>query len=222
MAESLTTSRFIAEAGVDQSVEDEEHQLVTLRLGSQTFGLPILAVQDIVEPRRITSVPTAPREVSGVLNLRGRIVTVINLGIVLGHNENPKPLQPHENARKNSREGFKENGVDSYKTHGVTVFHGDDLYTFLVDAIGDVINVSSEDLEPVPANLMLKTRQVSLGVIKRASDLILILDPGAVIAAIEGQSEDMHSGESSDALPSSIKRWTQMLTKGLDKEGILV
>ena len=59
-------------------------EYVTATVGGQLFGLPILRVQDVFLPERITRVPLAPPEVAGVLNLRGRIVTLIDMRRSLG------------------------------------------------------------------------------------------------------------------------------------------
>ena len=76
-------SELIATDG-SQVVTSAEEQLVTLTIDDQVFGIPILAVQDIVEPFQITPVPLAPSAVAGVMNLRGRIVNVIDLRHCLG------------------------------------------------------------------------------------------------------------------------------------------
>ena len=54
-------------------------EYVTAMIGGQLFGLPIVRVQDVFIPERLTRVPLAPPEIAGVLNLRGRIVTLIDL-----------------------------------------------------------------------------------------------------------------------------------------------
>ena len=71
-------SELIATDG-SQVVTSTAKQLVTLTVDNQVFGIPILAVQDIVEPLKITTVPLAPSAVAGVMKLRGRIVNVIDL-----------------------------------------------------------------------------------------------------------------------------------------------
>jgi purine-binding chemotaxis protein CheW len=68
-------------------MENSNHNLkeyVTAMIGGQLFGLPILRVQDVFAPERVTRVPLAPPEIAGVLNLRGRIVTLIDLSRRLG------------------------------------------------------------------------------------------------------------------------------------------
>ncbi|MGH6664506.1 MAG: chemotaxis protein CheW, partial [Pseudolabrys sp.] len=54
-------------------------EYVTAMIGGQLFGLPIVRVQDVFIPERLTRVPLAPPEIAGILNLRGRIVTLIDL-----------------------------------------------------------------------------------------------------------------------------------------------
>ena len=71
-------SNLVVAGSTELTMIDEE-QLVTMMVDGQLFGIPILKVQDIVEPSQITPVPCAPSAIAGVLNLRGRIVTVIDL-----------------------------------------------------------------------------------------------------------------------------------------------
>ena len=98
---------------------------VTFIIHNQMFGIPVLSVQDILTPDRIASVPLAPPEVKGSINLRGRIVTVIDVRIRLGLEGRP----------------------DHLNNMGVTVEHQNELYTLLVDTVGDVIGLSSSYYE---------------------------------------------------------------------------
>src|SRR6202023_2355264 len=76
-----------------ETVEGAVSEYVTAMIGGQLFGLPISRVQDVFMPERVTRVPLSSREVAGVLNLRGRIVTVVNMRARLGmpKNEDGKP-----------------------------------------------------------------------------------------------------------------------------------
>ena len=91
-------------------------QFVTFTVNGQMFGVPVLRVQDILQTHKIASIPLAPAEVRGSINLRGRIVTVIDVRARLG-------LEPAD-----------ENATNQM---GVTVEMGMDLYTLLADSIGD-------------------------------------------------------------------------------------
>ena len=138
---------------LDQVAIDKE-QLVTMVIEDQMFGVPILQVQDIVETRLITPVPLAPSAIAGVMNLRGRIVTVINLRRCLG-----------VEAQDGDNRGM-----------GITVEYMGDLYTLLVDSIGDVRDLPRRDYEKPPATLDEKLRRLSTGVYRLPDNLLVVLD----------------------------------------------
>src|ERR1700741_2873414 len=76
-----------------QSSEGLVAEYVTAVIGGQLFGLPISRVQDVFMPERLTRVPLSSQEIAGVLNLRGRIVTVVDMRARLGlpKNDDGKP-----------------------------------------------------------------------------------------------------------------------------------
>src|SRR5256886_13056897 len=76
-----------------ESVEGAMAEYVTAVIGGQLFGLPISRVQDVFMPERLTRVPLSSQEIAGVLNLRGRIVTVVDMRARLGlpKNDDGKP-----------------------------------------------------------------------------------------------------------------------------------
>lgn len=143
----------------DHVVRAGEEQLVTMKIDDQLFGLPILSAQDIVETHRITQVPMAPSAIAGVMNLRGRIVTVINLRRILGQEENFASRM------------------------GVTVEHDGDLYTILVDEIGEVMAVASEDLEAVPRTLKSGLNNLCAGIYRLETGLLALLDIDKILDA---------------------------------------
>ena len=135
---------------------EELEDFVTFTIGNQLFGIPVLRVQDILTPDQIAPIPLAPKEVRGSINLRGRIVTVIDVRVRLS-------LPRRENAG---------NG----KNMGVTVEQDNDLYTLLVDQIGDVIGLSPTLYEKNPATLDPKWRDFSNGVYRLEKQLLVVLD----------------------------------------------
>ncbi len=132
----------------------DEEQLVTMMVDDQLFGIPILVVQDIVEPDQITPVPLAPSAIAGVLNLRGRIVTVIDLRECLG----AKPLEGDN------------------KQMSVTVEYKGDLYTLLVDSIGDVRSLPRKSFDKPPATLDENLKRLCSGIFRLEGDLLVVLD----------------------------------------------
>ncbi len=133
--------------------EDQE-DYVTFVIKDQMFGVPVLKVQDILTPDKIATIPMAPAEVRGSINLRGRIVTVIDVRVRLG-------LEKRDPGESNM---------------GVTVEHENDLYTLLVDSVGDVIGLSSEGYEGNPSTLDPLWREFALGVFRLEEKLMVILD----------------------------------------------
>jgi len=128
---------------------------VTFYVADQMFGIPVLKVQDILTPDNIASIPLASAEVKGSINLRGRIVTVIDVRICLGL-------------------GAKEE--DTGHGMGVTVEHGHDLYTLMVDRIGDVAGLSTKLYEKNPGTLDPKWREFANGVYRLEKDIMVVLD----------------------------------------------
>ena len=145
-------------AGSTELTTIDEEQLVTMMVDSQLFGIPILKVQDIVEPDQITPVPCAPGAIAGVLNLRGRIVTVIDLRELLGAGESEQTRQM-----------------------SVTVEHKGDLYTLLVDSIGDVRSLPKKDFDTPPATLDENMRRLCSGIFRLEDNLLVVLDVDRIL-----------------------------------------
>lgn len=133
--------------------EDLE-QFVTFMVNDQLFGVPVLQVQDILKPEDIAKVPLAPPEVRGSINLRGRIVTVIDVRVRLG-------LPPAEERTKGM---------------GVTVEQTNDLYTLMVDEIGEVLSLPAADFENVPGTIDSRWRDFADGVYQLDNNLMIVLD----------------------------------------------
>ena len=128
---------------------------VTFTVAGQLFGIPVLQVQDILVPGHIAPVPLAPPEVRGAINLRGRIVTVIDMRVRLGLSESQ------------SGDG---------RGMGVTVENGRDLYTLLVDDVGDVIELPAHLREPNPSTLDRLWLEFADGVFALEGRLMVVLD----------------------------------------------
>ena len=137
----------------------DHHEFVSVTVADQLFGIPVLQVQDVLGPQRITRVPLAPPEVAGSLNLRGRIVTAIDLRTRL----RLPPL----------REG--QSGMS------VVVDHGGELYSVLVDAVGEVLRLGADTAERNPATLDPTWREVSGGIYRLDKALLIVLDVARVL-----------------------------------------
>lgn len=133
---------------------DDLENYVTFYVQDQLFGIPVLKVQDILTPDRIAYIPLAPPEVKGAINLRGRIVTVLDVRVRLGLEK---------------RDSVKD-------SMGVTVEHQHELYTLLVDKVGDVIGLESKLYEGNPSTLDPVWREFASGVFRLDGQIMVVLD----------------------------------------------
>lgn len=137
-------------------------EFVTMRIGDQMFGIPVLAVQDVLRTQKIAKIPLARPEIAGLMNLRGRIVTVIDLRMRLGL---PPYFAPADKSGRNR--STQMNVVVEYK---------DELYSLLVDSVGDVMALSTEKYESTPANLSSAWREIASGIFRLKGDLMVVID----------------------------------------------
>ncbi len=140
-----------------------EPGLATCFIGDTWFGMDVAAVREIRRVDRITWVPLAPAHIKGIINLRGQIVTVIDLG---------------------SRTGVSS-AYGSRIGHIIVVDAMDEAVGLGVEGIGDVIHLSWDGVDPPPANLTPTHRRLLKGVLKTEERLVEILDLCAVLE-IEG------------------------------------
>jgi len=143
--------------------DDKSFKLATFQVGTVSFGVDILKVQEINKHIEITKVPQAPEYVLGVMNLRGRIVTVIDLGMKL---ELPSTKLNDE-------------------SRNVIVNSNSEHVGFLVDRIADVMSADWDNVSPPPSNLGGIQEKFFKGVLKTDEGLIVILDVDEVLKVDE-------------------------------------
>ncbi|MBV7255181.1 chemotaxis protein CheW [Pacificimonas sp. WHA3] len=129
-------------------------QLVNMKLAGTSLGIDVKAVQDVVRLGSITPVPRAADWIAGMMNLRGHIVTAINMRARM----NLPPADP--DARQMC----------------VVVNLGPEAYSLIVDSVGEVISVTEDQREPEPATLDSHWRSVSRGVVRLPTQLLIEID----------------------------------------------
>ncbi len=142
------------EAALPGMAVGSETEFVTMTIADQRFGIPVLSVRDVLTGRAVTKVPLADEEVAGSLNLRGRIVTVIDVRRHLG-----LPPRDDESAPMN-----------------VVVEHEGELYSLMIDAVGEVMSMDEGSYERNPENLDPLWRDCSSGVYRLEGALLVVLD----------------------------------------------
>jgi purine-binding chemotaxis protein CheW len=134
-------------------------EYVTAMVGGQLFGLPILRVQDVFKPERVTRVQLAPPEIAGVLNLRGRIVTLVDLRRRLG-------LPPLTQDKPQMAIGVEWRG---------------ESYGLLIESIGEVLKLDDEARQQNPVNLDECLARMSVGIHRLDEQLLMVLDVERVL-----------------------------------------
>jgi len=142
-----------------ETAGQEMKEYITAVIGSQLFGLPILRVQDVFMPERLTRVPLAPPEIAGVLNLRGRIVTLIDMRERLGLGKRDAAVAP------------MAIGVESRG----------ESYGLLIDSVGEVLKLDDNARESNPVNLDQRLARVSAGIHRLDGQLLMLLDVDCVL-----------------------------------------
>lgn len=134
-------------------------EYVTVTIAGQLFGLAIEQVQDVFMPAAITEVPLAAPEVAGVLNLRGRIVTAIDMRKRLN-------LPASKNGASRMAVGIESKG---------------ESYGIVIDDVGEVLRLPRSTIEANPANLDPRWASISSGVQQLDGELMVILDVERVL-----------------------------------------
>jgi len=145
---------------------DLPRQYVTFRVGALFFGVDVAQAKEIIRYQAMTPVPLAPAFVRGLINLRGQIITAIDLRVLLQLTDTPPDGHPMN----------------------VVVQTGGETVSLLVDRVGDVIDIEQSWYEPTPETIPLHVRTLIRGVFKLKKELLLVLDG---LACVErGVQED--------------------------------
>jgi purine-binding chemotaxis protein CheW len=152
-------------------MHESARQFCTFRLADHEFGVDVLRVQEVIRYQQVTRVPLAPPVVEGLINLRGQIVTALDLRRRLELPERPAGTLPMN----------------------VVIRTDDGPVSFLVDDIGDVVDVDDTTFERPPETLQGVPRQLIQGVYKLTDRLLLILDTDRAAArgALEAASAEL-------------------------------
>jgi purine-binding chemotaxis protein CheW len=138
---------------VETDVAQMKLEYVTVTVGNQMFGLPIARVQDVFVLNQMTRVPLAPDDIAGIINLRGRIVTAIDMRHRLG-------------LGKREQAALMAVGIDCEG----------ESYGLVIDSVGEVLKLGADTAEPVPVNLDDRLKRVASGIHRLETELLVVLD----------------------------------------------
>jgi purine-binding chemotaxis protein CheW len=143
-----------------------EQQFCTFFLNGFYFGIDVLHIQEVIRPQIMTRIPLAPVDVCGLINLRGQIITVIDLQRRLKMSE--AETQTHQL-------------VDEPQGFNIIVRSDDEVVGLLVDDVGDVLKFTENAFQPPPATLNGKMRHMLIGAYPLHEGFLLVLDPEKIL-----------------------------------------
>jgi len=146
-------------SGKEKTMADTR-QLCTFLIDDMLFGVDVMNVQEVIRYQEMTAVPLASATVRGLINLRGQIVTAIDMRARLGIEPRDASLLPMN----------------------VVATTSDGVVSLLVDQIGDVLEVDERTFERAPETLSATFRELVPGVFKLEGKLLLLLDAEKVAA----------------------------------------
>ncbi len=126
----------------------------TFFIGEQYYGIPVRDVQEVLQSQPMTRAPLAPPAVAGLMNLRGQIVTAVDVRRVL---------------RAHGKEDLSEQ-------MNLVIRHEGSEISLLVDRIGDVVTVEEEEVERPPETLQGMAREFIRGIYPQDEGLLLLVD----------------------------------------------
>lgn len=144
----------------------DKQRIIMMGVGGQTFGTPVELIEDVLRSLDVTPIPLAPSEVAGALNLRGRIVTVIDL-----------------------RKKLALQGEESTSEAAVVFSYDGELYGLRVDKVAEVVSVPLQEIKPVPENLPDEWASMASGVYPTKDGLVVILSPDRLLGLHEIEGE---------------------------------
>jgi purine-binding chemotaxis protein CheW len=151
---TVSEKRLPAPLPVVAEQPHEARELVTMMVADQLFGVPVLTVRDVLGPQRIARIPLAPPAVAGAVNLRGRIVTAIDMRRRLD-------LPPAPPSLPGMSVVFERTG---------------ELYSLIVDQVAEVVTLPPERFERNPPTMNLRWRELCSGIYRLEDRLLLVLD----------------------------------------------
>ena len=157
---SITSLENKLQSTESNALQRNDHiQYVTFAVQDQLFGIPALLIEEIVSMLPFTKIPLAPKEIAGTLNLRGRIVTALNIRTLL---ELP-------------------DRTENEKFMNIVVSNKNDLYSLIVDKVDEVMVLSQSSISSNPSSMSETWQHYSDGVYQIKDKLLIILKPDALL-----------------------------------------
>lgn len=147
----MTAASSAAVSGFQQG---ETKKYVQASIAGQLFGIDVTNIEDVLLPQPYTKIPQSSPEIRGMINLRGRIVTIISIRRALG----------------------LEDASEGTPTRNIVLNNDGNLYSLEVDNVAEILDVSDADIRRTPDNINERWKDLSLGVYSLEGALMVMLD----------------------------------------------
>ena len=160
----------MSEEPAHSSALPSTEQLTTFRVGDELFGIEVMKTQEVTGNHPVVAVPLAPRFVKGLIKLRGQIATALGL-----------------------RELFESTSEPAAEPMAVVCKIDGNLVSLMVDAIGDVVEVSQENFESTPSTLPVSIQRYIKGIYKLRGEFLSVIDLDAIARELSPKAENHNS-----------------------------
>ncbi len=150
----------VARIRAHKNPPDAALDYLTFTVGQQAFAIRAVQVRDVLRRQILAPIPRTPPQVAGLMNLRGHIVTALNMHTILG-----------------------TGSVAEGESMSIVVDNGGEPFCLTVDRVGDVVTIAASDVEPNPTSMAPQLTVFARGVAKTEHRLLILLDLGALFAA---------------------------------------
>lgn len=140
----------------------QKTQAILVHVGKHLFGINISIIRDILFEQKITSVPLAQPEIMGVANLRGKIVTALNMRKILGLND------------------FS----DEIRKNHIIIQYKDELFDIVVDKVGEVISFDSNEVQETPIIIDSEWQKMVIGVVKQKDMIVSLVNTDTIVSIV--------------------------------------
>lgn len=163
-----------------------EQQICTFFLNGIYFGIDVKHIQEVIRPQAMTRVPLASADICGLINLRGQIITVIDLQRRLEMSEPERGREPlsgrgGEESASLMLHQFSSKLVNEPQGFNIIICCDDEIVSLLVDRVGDVLEFPQHTFQPPPATLKGRMRQMLAGAYQLQNGFLLILDTEKIL-----------------------------------------
>lgn len=136
-----------------QTKNEKTNQFCGFKIAGEEYAIPVMDVQEVIKPQVVTPIPLAEDEIRGLINLRGQIVTCLSLRKLFGQQD------------------------DLDKEHMNIIVRGEDnLFSFVVDEVTNIIDIDYNDVEPAPDTLRPSLKKYVDNIYKAKDSLVILLD----------------------------------------------